>query len=109
MTRYNILIERGAEQDLEDIVTYIAERESVDRAIEVASKIEGIIAGLAAYPNRGAYPRELLDYGNRDFRQVYFKPYRIIYRVLDKEVVVVLVADGRRDMHALLARRLLAD
>ena len=31
----------------------------------------------------------------------------IVYRVLDREVLVLIIADGRRDMRALLARRLL--
>jgi toxin ParE1/3/4 len=45
--------------------------------------------------------------GNRAFREVHYKSYRIIYRVLDRKVVVLIIADGRRDMRALLARRLL--
>jgi toxin ParE1/3/4 len=31
----------------------------------------------------------------------------VIYRVLDRQVAVYLIADGRRDMQSLLARRLL--
>lgn len=45
--------------------------------------------------------------GIRDYREIFFKPYRIIYRVIDAIVYVFLVADGRRDMQALLQRRLL--
>ncbi|MGH8035869.1 MAG: hypothetical protein ACREO9_11630 [Lysobacterales bacterium] len=40
------------------------------------------------------------------YRQVFFKPYRIIYHVRDHRVIVNLIADGRRDMSALLQRRL---
>ena len=36
-----------------------------------------------------------------------FKPYRIIYRVMGDGVYVLVIADGRRDMRALLGRRLL--
>ena len=36
-----------------------------------------------------------------------FKPYRIVYQVLGETVYVMLIADGRRDMQALLQRRLL--
>jgi len=35
------------------------------------------------------------------------KPYRIIYRVMAENVYVLVIADGRRDMQALLQRRLL--
>jgi len=108
VTKFSIVVDADAERDLDDIAVYIAEHDSIERALAVATKIEQTFATLAAFPNRGAHPKELLDYGNRDFREVFFKPYRIVYRVLPKEIVnVVLIADGRRDMRALLARRLL--
>ena len=107
MTRYTIVVERRAEDDLNEIAEYIAAHDSVERAVDVVTKIERSFTALETFPNRGIHSKELLDYGNRDFREVYFKPYRIIYRVLEREVVVVLIADGRRDMRALLTRRLL--
>ena len=107
MTRHTVVIDVDAEGDLGEIVDYIAEHDSIDRAIDVGARIENSIAGLATLPNRGAYPKELVEYGNRDFREIYFKPYRILYRVAGSLVIVVLIADGRRDMHGLLARRLL--
>jgi toxin ParE1/3/4 len=107
VTRYTIVVERRAEDDLNEVVEYIAAHDSAERAVEVATKIERSFAALETSPNRGAHPKELLDYGNRDFREIYFKPYRIIYRVWERKVVIVLIADGRRDMRALLTRRLL--
>jgi toxin ParE1/3/4 len=38
---------------------------------------------------------------------VYFKPYRVIYRVMNAKVFVYLIVDGRRDMQTLLTQRLL--
>jgi len=107
MSRYTVVVSAEAERDLDDLASYITEHDSIERAIDVSLKIEQSFSALAAFPNRGAHPKELLDYGNRDFREVHFKPYRILYRVLADKVVVVLIADGRRDMRALLARRLL--
>ncbi|MCY4584915.1 MAG: hypothetical protein OXB98_02640 [Bryobacterales bacterium] len=37
----------------------------------------------------------------------FFKPYRIIYRVREDDVHVLVIADGRRNMRVLLERRLL--
>lgn len=105
MTKYNVVIDVDAERDLEEIVDYIAMHDSIDRAVDIGAKIENVIAGLATFPNRGAHPKELAEYGNRDFREIYFKPYRILYKVVQNLVIVVLIADGRRDMHALLDRR----
>jgi len=50
---------------------------------------------------------ELRGLGDQQYHQVFFKPYRLIYRVVDERVAVYLIADGRRDMQSLLSRRLL--
>ncbi len=107
MKKFTVVVDADAERDLDDIAVYIAEHDSIERAVDVIAKIEQTFATLTVFPDRGPHPKELLDYGNRDFREVFFKPYRIVYRVLSKEVVVVLIADGRRDMRTLLTRRLL--
>ena len=58
-------------------------------------------------PERGSYPKELVGLGIKEYRQTFFKPYRVIYRVTGSQVIVYLIADGRRDMQTVLARRLL--
>ena len=60
-----------------------------------------------AFPERGSYPKKLLALGIREYRQAHFKPYRIIYRVSGKQVIIYIIADGRRDMQTLLTRRML--
>ena len=67
-----------------------------------------VAEGLTTSPERGAFPRELLALGIREYRQVFFKPFRVIYRITGHSVLIYLVADGRRNLHTLLARRLLA-
>jgi toxin ParE1/3/4 len=49
----------------------------------------------------------LIALGIKEYRQASFKPYRVIYRVVHSQVVIYLIADGRRDMQSVLARRLL--
>ncbi len=66
-----------------------------------------VVEGLATSPERGSHPKELLGLGIKEFRQTFFKPYRVIYRVTGNEVIIHLIVDGRRDMQSLLARRLL--
>jgi toxin ParE1/3/4 len=107
MKRYRVILTEHALLDLDDIARYIALHDTAERAEYLAKRLEKTFASLAILPNRGNHPRELLELGNRSFREVHFKPYRIVYRVLDREVLVLIVADGRQDMHALLARRLL--
>jgi toxin ParE1/3/4 len=106
-TRYEVLLTHGAEQDLESIHDYIAEFDSVTAADHVLDQLTRVTDSLVQFPERGSYPKELLALGIKAYRQTFFKPYRVIYRVTGKQVTIVLVVDGRRDMQAVLARRLL--
>ena len=76
-------------------------------ADHVLDRLMQVVEGLAQFPERGSYPKELVAMGIKDYRQTTFKPYRVIYRVLGSQVVIYLIVDGRRDMQSVLARRLL--
>ena len=106
-TVYEVLLTEGAEQDLESIHDYIAKFDSVENANHVLDKLMASVESLSRFPERGSYPKEVRTLGIREYRQTFFKPYRVIYRVLDAKAVIYLIADGRRDMQSLLARRLL--
>jgi toxin ParE1/3/4 len=105
---FSVLLTDDAARDLEEIYDYIAEHDCVNSANHVLDRIEEVVQSLATMPHRGNYPRELLALGIREYREVFFKPYRILYRVMDSAVYVYLIADGRRDLQSLLGRRLLA-
>lgn len=102
-----VLLTEGAEQDLESIYDCIAEFDCKANADCVLDRLLDIVESLTAFPERGAYPKELVALGIRDYRQTAFKPYRVIYRVMGQKVYIYVIADGRRDMQSLLARRLL--
>ena len=101
------MLTHSAERDLEAIYDYIAENDTQASANHVLDKLMEVAESLAAYPERGSYPKELLALGIREYRQALFKPYRLIYRVRGKQVIIYIIADGRRDMQTLLTRRML--
>jgi toxin ParE1/3/4 len=105
--RYEVLLTDDAEQDLEDLYEYIAKFDSPQSADHVLERLLEIAESLGASPERGSQPTELRSIGIQEYRQVFFKPYRVIYRVVDGKVVIYMIADGRRDMQSLLSRRLL--
>ena len=107
MTRYEVFLTDGAELDLEEIYQYIATSDSQHSADHVLDELLKTAESLETSPERGSHPKELLALGIREYRQILFKPYRVMYRITDKRVFVYLFADGRRDMEALLSRRLL--
>ncbi len=104
---YKVLLTQGAERDLEAIYDYIAEHDTRASADYVLDKLMEVAETLAAFPERGSHPKELLALGIREYRQVHFKPYRLIYRISGKQVIVYIIADGRRDMQTLLMQRML--
>lgn len=104
---FEVMLTEDAVHDLEGIYNYIAAHDAQESAAHVLDQIEKAFQNLAQLPERGAYPKELKVVGIRHFREVFFKPYRIVYQVLGETVYVMLIADGRRDMQALLQRRLL--
>jgi toxin ParE1/3/4 len=105
--RFEVLLTRGAEQDLESINDYIAEFDSVVNADHVLDELMGVVDALSRFPERGGHPRELMALGIKAYRQTAFKPYRVIYSVQETRVTIHLIVDGRRNMQSVLAARLL--
>lgn len=104
---FQVFLTNDAARDLEDLYDYIASHDVPGKADYVLNQIEKTFFSLSENPGRGAYPKELLAVGLREYREIFFKPYRIIYRVIAENVYVMVIADGRRDMQTLLQRRLL--
>ena len=104
---YAVFLTGDAEVDLQELYDYVAQSDCIQAADHVLSRLEELASALAADPLRGSIPKELRSLGIDEYRQVFFKPYRIVYRVLDERVVIYLITDGRRNMQSLLARRLL--
>lgn len=104
---FAVLLTNDAARDVDEIYDYIALHDAPQKADYVLEQIEKAFSRLSQAPERDAYPKELLSLGIREYREVFFKPYRIIYRVMDKNVYVLLIVDIRCGMQSLLLRRLL--
>ncbi len=107
MKRYLVRLTEEVESDLLDLFEYIARKDSIENAWYVLDKLDTLILSLDQQPERGHHPPELHKHGVKDYREVFFKPYRVIYEVIGNHVVVLGCFDGRRDMQLLLERRLL--
>ena len=78
----------------------------VASADHVLDELMRTVASLSRSPERGSYPKDLMALGINEYRQPSFKPYRVIYRVVNRQVIIHLIADGRCNMQSVLARRL---
>jgi len=104
---FTVLLTEDAAGDLRELHAFIAQHDSLDKAEYVLNQIEEKLTSLSEFPERGVHPKELESLGIREYREIFFKPYRIVYRVAHETVYVYLITDGRRDMQTLLQRRLL--
>jgi toxin ParE1/3/4 len=104
--RYAVVLSRGALRDLTELRDFVSESDSTAKADALVARLATLLRSLSTHPERGAQPSELRALGIGEYRQVFFKPYRIIYRTSGRRVIVYVIADGRRDMQSLLSRRL---
>jgi toxin ParE1/3/4 len=104
---YQVFLTDDAARDLEELHDYIYWHDVPGKADYVLDQIEQTFVNLSENPGRGVCPKEFQAVGLREYREIFFKPYRIIYRVISENVYVMVIADGRRDMQTLLLRRLL--
>lgn len=105
---YDVVVSNAAQADLTNIVDFLTIVRSPIDATGFVDAMLDHIATLSSFPHRGSIPREFEEAGETDFRQTLFGRYRIIYEVVARQVTIVLVADGRRDMAVLLRERVLA-
>ena len=104
--RYEVLLTEDAERGLEELYDFASEHDVPGKGEALLRRIEDVIESTAAFLERGSYPRELLALGIREYRQTFCKPYRVIYRIVRLRVFVLLIADSRRNMQTLPARRI---
>ena len=104
---FSVLLADDAVRDLEEPYDYIDHHDVPGKADYVLEQIEKVFSSLSENPRRGVYPKELVSIDIKEYREIFFKPYRIIYRIIEKNVFVLLIVDGRRNMQELLQRRLL--
>jgi toxin ParE1/3/4 len=105
--KYKVVVLSEAEKDILDIYQYILINDASDNANYVFEKIEEVCLNMEELPERVHIPPELDRVGVTTYREIHFKPYRIIYEIDRKIIFVHCVLDGRRDLQQLLERRLL--
>ena len=105
--KYQVLLVAEAEEDVFDIYRYVLRTDGRDRADHVLQKLQDTCESLTEMPRRGHNPPELEHVGLQGFREVHFKPYRVIYQIVGRKVYIHCVLDGRRAIQEVLERRLL--
>jgi toxin ParE1/3/4 len=105
--KYEVRITEVALNNLYAIYKYVAINDSQGKAEYLIDNIHNAMTSLEIMPARGNHPPEMQRLGITDFREIFFKPFRIIYETRGKAVFIHAVLDGRRSCEDLLRQRLL--
>ncbi len=103
--RYRILWAPIAAQDLDEIIDYIAAQDGPDAAAMVYQKVKKRTQTLSAHPKRCRVVPEMRSVGVLEYRELIVAPYRVFFRIDAKDVGIIGVLDGRRDLEETLIRR----
>ncbi|MBE5931738.1 MAG: type II toxin-antitoxin system RelE/ParE family toxin [Lachnospiraceae bacterium] len=90
MGEYEVKLSPRAVRDLEGIYAYIFQELKVPKtAIGMIELLELAIYSLENIPQRGA-ERKIGLYANKGYRQLFVKNYTIVYKIEEKEKIVVI-------------------
>ena len=105
---YRVLWAKAAEEDLKSIIEYISV-DSLSAARDSLKKIKTKASNLCSFPQRGRVVPELKDHGILQYRELIIPPWRMIYRISEEQVYVLLVIDSRRNVEDVLLERLIRE
>jgi toxin ParE1/3/4 len=103
---YRVLWTQVAEKDLVEIIAFIA-GDNPQNALHVLEKIRDKAASLYISPERGRVVPELHSCGIFVYRELIISPWRLLYRIADRNVYITAVIDSRRNVEDILLHRLI--
>jgi toxin ParE1/3/4 len=104
--KYFIKWAAPAREDLNEIIEYISQTNDV-YAVKVLDKIELAVKNLDVFPKRGRIVPELEKYGYILYREIIVDYWRIMYRIENDIVYIMLVIDGRRNVEDIILKRII--
>jgi toxin ParE1/3/4 len=105
--KYKVIIDPQAKLDLKEIFIYVSMNDSVQSANRLLDGLEETCFKLEKFPERGHIPPELKPTGIKNYLEIHYKPYRIIYEIGTNLIYIHSVIDGRRNIQEILSNRFL--
>lgn len=105
--RLRIIWSESALLDVEGVFDYVALHDDLASAAHVHDLLMSAIDRLSTLPKRCRIVPELKAIGIVDYRELLVGPYRICFRLHGRDLVLVAVLDGRRDLEEVLMDRVL--
>ena len=99
--KYSVILLSTAEQDLKDLLFFIA-ADNVAAALAQGDRIEKKLRALSTYPRLGKVPNDE-KLARLDYRVVVVDNYLIFYKISRKTVLIYRIVHGARDVPGLLS------
>ena len=106
MDEWQVAWTATAVSDLGDLVDHIAQ-DDPGAALTALQRLRTRAAALRTHPQRGRIVPELREAGALHYRELVERPWRILYRIEGRRVLVLALLDSRRDLQTLLLERLI--
>jgi plasmid stabilization system protein ParE len=95
-----------ARDDLNEIIEYIAQTD-IAYAVKVLDKIELAVKNLDMFPKRGRVVPELESYGYILYREIIIDYWRIMYKIENDIVYIMVIIDGRRNVEDIILKKII--
>ncbi|WP_298754033.1 type II toxin-antitoxin system RelE/ParE family toxin [uncultured Arcobacter sp.] len=106
MKNYEVQWTKTAQNDLLNIIEYI-KTDSINIAKKVFFEIKEESNKLHYLPERNRIVPELHEIGISKYRELIHKRWRIIYKIENQTVYILLVVDSRQNLEDVLFQRLM--
>ena len=104
--KYFIKWTAPARDDLNEIIDYIS-LTNLNYAVKILDTIEENVRKLDMFPKRYRIVPELEKYGYLIYREIIVEYWRVIYKIENNFVYIMLVIDGRRNLEDILLKNIL--
>ena len=106
MKKFEVLWTKSAKNDLEIIIEYI-KLDSVSIAKEIFFELIKECENLYYFPQRKRVVPELQQIGIFKYREIIYKRWRVIFKIENEKVYILLVVDSSRNLEDILFQRLI--
>lgn len=106
MKDFEVIWTNNAQYDLESIIEYI-KIDSLNTAKKIFFEIKKECDSLYYFPERKRVVPELQQIGILKYREIIHKRWRILFKIDNKKVYILLVVDSSRNLEDILFQRLM--
>jgi plasmid stabilization system protein ParE len=107
METYSVVWVDSAKNELFEIIEYIAIENQLN-AKNIYKNIKRKADSLSMLPYKGRIVPEFQQFEINLYREIIESPWRIIYRIHEKRVVIMTILDGRRDVEDIIFQKIIS-